>query len=110
MMLSARYDLPIYLYEESALLSHSVNLPDSRACGFEALAERMKEMDWLPCFGPMQPHRTAGASIVGVRKPLIAYNVNLETNDHAVAKRIASQIREKNGGLPCVRALGIDLA
>jgi len=108
-MLSARYDLPIYLYGASALRSNCVSLPQIRACGFGALAERMKQIEWLPGFGPNYPHPTAGATIVGVRKPLIAYNVNLESDSLPLAKRIAAAIRERDGGLPCVRALGIAL-
>ena len=64
---------------------------------------------WLPDFGPSQLHPTAGASAVGARRPLIAFNVNLATDDLSIAKRIASVVRERSGGLPGVKALGVRL-
>ena len=108
-MLATRYNLPIYLYAESALRPNCRNLPDIRHGGYKKLGDRMRDIDWLPGFGPMQPHPTAGATVLGARKPLIAYNVNLNTSSLKTAKAIASRIRERDGGLPCVRALGIKL-
>ena len=62
---------------------------------------------WRPDFGPSAPHPSAGASAIGARRLLIAYNVNLETDDLAIAKRIARSVRASNGGLPAVKAIGV---
>ncbi len=70
----------------------------------------MQTPGWAPDFGPPAPHPTAGATIVGARMPLIAFNVNLATDRLEVAKAIASKIRHRGGGLPCVKALGLRLA
>jgi glutamate formiminotransferase len=70
----------------------------------------MANPDWTPDYRPSAPHPTAGASIVGARGPLIAYNVNLATDLLGVARSIAVAIRESAGGLPCVKALGVRLA
>jgi glutamate formiminotransferase len=95
---AARFDLPVYLYEVI------------RRGGFENLASKMEDPLWTPDFGPVRPHPTAGALVVGARSPLVAYNVNLASPDLAAARTIASAIRESDGGLPCVRAMGVYLA
>ncbi len=69
----------------------------------------MTRPEWRPDFGPAHPHPTAGATVVGAREILVAYNVNLATGRLEVARRIASLIRERDGGLPGVRALGLSL-
>ena len=73
------------------------------------MALRMQQAAWRPDFGPDQPHPTAGATAIGARPILIAYNVNLASNRLGVAKRIASAIRASSGGLPNVKALGMQL-
>ena len=70
----------------------------------------MREADGRPDFGPPRPHPTAGAVAIGARPFLIAFNVQLSTTDMAVAQRIARRIRERDGGLPAVQALGLELA
>ena len=70
----------------------------------------MTQPEWAPDFGPSRPHPTAGATIVGARRALIAYNVNLATDQIDIAKRVAAAVRESSGGLPCVKALGMALA
>jgi glutamate formiminotransferase len=65
--------------------------------------------EWQPDFGPCAPHPTAGAVAIGARPPLIAFNVNLATADLTIAKRIASIVRERDGGLPAVKALGLSV-
>jgi glutamate formiminotransferase len=65
--------------------------------------------DRQPDFGPRKMHPTAGATAVGARMPLVAYNVNLNTSDLAIAKDIAKKVREKDGGLPSVKAMGFDI-
>ncbi len=108
--LAERFDLPVYLYREAALRSDRRVLAEIRSPGFEGLAQAMTEPGGEPDFGPSQPHPTAGATAVGARPFLIAWNIQLSTTDVAVARRIAGRIRERDGGLPAVQALGIDLA
>lgn len=105
-----RFAIPVYLYEAAALTPERRRLEIVRRGGFEGLAARMAAGGWDPDFGPRQPHPTAGASIVGARLPLIAFNVNLATNRIEVARAIAAAVRESNGGLPFVKALGLYLA
>ncbi|MEO7192185.1 MAG: glutamate formimidoyltransferase [Vicinamibacterales bacterium] len=106
---AARHALPIYLYEEAAVVPGRRRLEVIRRGGFEALAARMQDPEWAPDFGPARPHPSAGASIIGARWPLIAYNVNLGTDRIDIAKAIAADVRESSGGLPCVKALGVPL-
>jgi glutamate formiminotransferase len=108
--LADRFGLPVYLYAEAARRPDRRVLADVRRPGFEGLEEAMRDPDRKPDFGPSRPHPTAGATAVGARRPLIAFNIQLSTTDVAVARRIATGIRERDGGLPRVQALGIDLA
>ena len=102
-----RFHVPVYLYEEAAATRARKNLEDIRRGGFEGLAAKMAAAEWAPDFGPSAPHPTAGASAVGARQPLIAFNVNLATNRLDVAKAVAAAVRQRGGGLPFVKALGI---
>jgi glutamate formiminotransferase len=104
-----RYGVPVFLYEEAATAPHRRNLEDVRRGQFEGLAEKMKEAAWAPDFGPEAPHPSAGATVVGARMPLIAYNVNLGTRDVEIAKRIAKGIRHSSGGFRFVKAMGVAL-
>jgi glutamate formiminotransferase len=108
--LAERFDLPVYLYREAALRPDRYVLADIRRPGFEGLAEWMAQPGGEPDFGPDRPHPSAGATVVGARPFLIAWNIQLSTTDLSVARRIAGRIRERDGGLPAVQALGIDLA
>ena len=102
--------VPVYLYEAAATRPERRALPDIRKGEFEGLKVEVEtNPDRAPDFGPPRLHPTAGASVVGARPPLIAYNVNLGTADVKVAKAIAKRVREKDGGLPAVRALGFEL-
>lgn len=108
--IAARCGLPVYLYERSATMPHRENLADIRKGQFEGLAEKMADKAlWTPDFGPCAPHESAGAVAVGARIPLIAYNVFLDTPNVEIAKKIAGRIRERDGGLPGVKALGMYL-
>lgn len=106
---SSRFDLPVYLYENSATAPHRQNLAEVREGQFEGLKEKMNNPLWKPDFGPHYPHPTAGASIIGARNYLIAFNVNLETNNPDIARAIARKIRFSNGGLPCCKAMGVTI-
>jgi glutamate formiminotransferase len=109
-LLVERHGIPVYLYGEAARRADRHGLANLRRAGFEGLADAMREPAGRPDLGPAAPHATAGATAVGARRPLIAYNIQLATLDVAVARRIAGRIRERDGGLPAVQALGIDLA
>jgi glutamate formiminotransferase len=107
--LAAQYDLPVYLYEQSASAEHRRNLAVVRKGEFEGLAEKMQRPEWQPDFGPVLPHPTAGAAVVGARMPLIAFNVNLNTADLEIAEKIARKVRFTGGGLRYCKALGMNL-
>ncbi|MDR0833358.1 MAG: glutamate formimidoyltransferase [Candidatus Symbiothrix sp.] len=108
-LLAENYDLPVYLYEQSASAEHRRNLAEVRTGEFEGLPAKMQLPEWQPDFGPAHRHPTAGAAIVGARRSLIAFNVNLNTADLTIAKAIAKKIRFSSGGLPCVKAKGFFL-
>ncbi|MFA5987919.1 MAG: glutamate formimidoyltransferase [Candidatus Paceibacterota bacterium] len=102
--------IPIYLYEQAATRPDRENLSDIRNIGFEKLKEEIvNNPDRKPDYGP-QKVGTAGAVAIGVREILIAYNVNLASDDIFLARDIARKIRQSNGGLPFVKALGLELA
>ena len=107
---ASRHQLPVFLYEEAAKIQTRRNLEDIRRGEFEGLAAKMQKPEWAPDFGPAGPHASAGASVIGARMPLIAYNINLATNRLEVAKRIANAVRHRSAGLPYLKAMGIALA
>lgn len=102
-------ELPVFLYERSATAPHRENLAKIRKGQFEGLAEKIKNADWIPDFGGQRIHPTGGAVCVGARSPLIAYNINLGTDNLEIASKIAKIIRQSGGGLDCVKAIGIML-
>lgn len=104
-----RFGLPVYLYEEASANPARRNLEDIRRGEFEGLAKKMAAPGWAPDFGPAIPHESAGASVIGARMPLIAYNINLNTDRLDVAKKIATAIRHSSGGLRFVKAMGVML-
>jgi glutamate formiminotransferase / 5-formyltetrahydrofolate cyclo-ligase len=104
-----RFDVPVFLYEEAASTPARQNLEDIRRGEFEGLAAKMRQPEWRPDFGPPAPHPSAGASVMGARMPLIAYNINLATDRLEVAKKIAAAIRHSSGGLRFVKAMGVAL-
>ena len=106
---AARLNVPIFLYEEASTNPARKNLEDIRRGEFEGLAAKMTQPAWAPDFGPGAPHVSAGASVIGARMPLIAYNINLATDRLDVAKKIATAIRMSSGGLRFVKAMGIAL-
>lgn len=104
-----KFSLPVYLYEKAASAPHRENLADVRKGQFEGLTEKMKNPLWKPDFGSDIPHPTAGATIIGARNFLIAYNVNLHSNNLEIARAIAKKIRHIGGGLRFCKAIGVDL-
>jgi glutamate formiminotransferase/glutamate formiminotransferase/formiminotetrahydrofolate cyclodeaminase len=104
-------EIPVFLYEQAALHRDHAPLESVRRGGLQGLAFRMaSDPDWTPDFGPPQLHKTAGAMVIGARPPLIAFNVNLRSTDLALARSIAKNIRQSNGGLPHLKAIGVELA
>ena len=104
-----RFGVPVFMYEDASENPARKNLEDIRRGEFEGLAAKMATPGWKPDFGPAVPHESAGASVIGARMPLIAYNINLNTNRLDVAKKIASAIRHSTGGLRFVKAMGVML-
>ncbi len=103
-------EIPVFLYERAASRPDHAPLETVRHGGLEGLAFRMaSDPDWIPDFGPPRLHETAGAIVIGARPPLIAFNVNLMSKDLEVAKSIARTIRQSNGGVPHLKAIGVPL-
>jgi glutamate formiminotransferase len=102
-----RFGVPVYLYEEASANPLRKNLEDIRRGEYEGLAAKMASPLWAPDFGAAAPHPSAGASVIGARMPLIAYNINLNTDRVDVAKKIAAAIRHSGGGLRYVKAMGV---
>ncbi len=107
--LAEQYGLPVFLYEKSTDRPHCRNLADIRKGEFEGMAEKMKDPAWQPDFGPATIHPTAGVTAVGVRPPLVAFNVNLGTNDLSIANDIARKVRHISGGFRYCKGIGIAL-
>lgn len=104
---SEELKIPVYMYEAAAKRKDRVNLAEVRKGEYEGLRQEIEtNPQRKPDYGPSQMHPTAGAIVIGARKYLVAYNVNLNTKDVKIAKKIAGKIREKGGGLPGVKALG----
>jgi glutamate formiminotransferase/formiminotetrahydrofolate cyclodeaminase len=105
-----RYRIPVYFYEAAAQRPERVNLENIRRGQFEGLRQEMKrDHNRLPDIGEPKLHPTAGATVVGARKFLIAYNVNLNTADIGIANKIAKAIRFSSGGLRYVKSMGVEL-
>lgn len=107
--IASRFELPVFLYEASAAQPRRQNLASVRRGQFEGMADKLKDPDWKPDFGPAQIHPSAGVTAVGARMPLVAYNVNLDTADLDIADDIAKKVRHISGGLRYCKALGIEL-
>ena len=106
--ISIRFKIPVYLYEAAAMRPERRNLENIRRGQFEVLRNEIStNPDRYPDFGEPKLHPTAGATVVGARKPLIAYNINLNTSDVSIAKEIAKRVRFSSGGLPFVKAMGV---
>ena len=99
--------LPVYLYEAAATAAYRRNLADVRRGGYEGLAARVKDPRWQPDFGPAELDPRKGAVAIGARRFLVAFNAYLDTDDVEVARVVARTVRERDGGLPGVKALGL---
>ena len=104
--IAGRFGLPVYLYAEAAFRSDRVKLADVRRGQYEGLKAEIAHNGRQPDFGPPRMHPRAGATAVGARPFLIAWNINLASDDVELAKRIARRVRESGGGLPRVQANG----
>ncbi len=101
-----RFELPVFLYEEAARRPGR-SLPEIRRGGVAGLAARLGSADWRPDFGPPRLHPAAGATVIGARFFLIAFNVVLEGADLGMARAVARAVRTSSGGLPFLRAIGV---
>ncbi len=101
--------ISVYLYEKSASAPYRENLADVRNGQYEGMKEKLKLEGWAPDFGPMELNLKSGVTAVGARMPLVAYNINLGTNNLEIAKKIAKAIRSKTGGFTYCKALGIEI-
>lgn len=107
--LSKDFNLPIFMYEESASNEKRQNLAKIRKGQYEGMKEKIKELEWKPDYGPSEIHPSAGVTAVGARMPLVAFNINLDTDNKEIADKIARKIRHSGGGLRYCKAIGIDL-
>lgn len=103
------YNLPIFLYEKAATMPSRENLANVRKGEFEGMAEKLLQPEWQPDFGPDLIHPSAGVTAVGARMPLVAFNINLNTNNLETANQIARCIRHISGGLRYCKAMGVAL-
>lgn len=110
LVFASEANVPVFFYGEAAPRRDRRELSVLRKGGFERLAERLCAPGWRPDAGPAVPHPTAGATVVGARAPLVAFNAVLGDDDVAAANAISRAIRESSGGLPAVRAMGVLLA
>lgn len=102
-------DIPVYLYEHAATDSRRRNLADIRRGEYEGLADKLERPEWKPDFGPAQSRPRSGATVIGARDFLVAFNVNLDSKSIPLARAIAREVREKGGGsgsLKGVKAIG----
>jgi glutamate formiminotransferase len=107
--IAEKLEIPVYLYEEAAKTPSRKKLPEVRKGEYEGLKEEIAKPERHPDYGAPKMHPTAGATVVGARQFLIAYNINLGTSDVTIAKKIANAIREAKGGYKYVRAMGVML-
>ena len=109
-LVGERAGVPVFLYGDLATRPEQTERAWLRRGGPAGLAERLESGEVVPDYGPQRPHPSAGAVLATARRPLVAFNVDLATDDVELAKSIAAELRESGGGLPGVRALGLYLA
>ena len=101
--------IPSFLYEDSASSPDRTNLAAVRKGQFEGMPEKLKQPEWAPDYGEREIHPTAGIIAIGARMPLVAFNINLDTDDVEIAKAIAKSIRGSSGGYKYCKALGVKI-
>ena len=104
-----RFALPVLLYEEAASAPHRRRLEQVRRGRFEGLADKLRQPEWRPDFGPDAPHPTLGAVAIGARRLLVAYNINLATERLDIGVAVAAAVRASSGGLSHVKAMALPL-
>lgn len=104
-----KYKIPVFLYEESATKEERRNLATIRQGEYEGLDEKLKNYEWKPDFGENKKHPTAGAIVIGARKALIAYNINLDTDNIEITSKIAKAIRYSSGGYRYIKAGSVEI-
>lgn len=104
-----QYSVPVFLYEKSADRPERQNLAKIRKGQFEGMADKIQQPEWRPDFGPQNVHPSAGATAIGARMPLVAYNVNLDSRNLEIADEIAKKVRHISGGLRYCKGIGIEL-
>lgn len=104
-----KYNVPVYLYEDAASKASRKNLAKVRKGQYEGFFEKIKENDWKPDFGPQEMNAKSGCVAVGARVPLVAFNVNLGTDNLEIATKIGKTVRHIGGGLRFVKAMGVML-
>ena len=104
-----KLNIPVYLYEDAATKAERKNLADIRKGQYEGFFEKINKDEWKPDFGPQAMNIKSGCSAIGARVPLVAFNVNLGTDDVEIAKAIAKKVRFIGGGLRFVKAIGLKL-
>lgn len=109
-MIAEKFKIPVFLYENAATKPERQNLADVRKGQFEGMAEKIKKPEWHPDFGEPSIHPTAGVTGVAARMPLVAYNIDLDTDNIDIANKIAKCIRHSNGGFRYVKAGGVSIA
>lgn len=108
--INTQYGVPVFLYESAASSPSRRNLAKVRKGQFEGMKEKIKEEQWKPDFGKAEIHPTAGATAVGARMPLVAYNIDLDTTNVDIANKIAKCIRHSSGGFRYIKAGGVEVA
>lgn len=108
-VIGEKYNIPVYLYEKAATAPHRENLAKVRKGQYEGFFEKIKEEDWAPDYGPREVNVKGGCVAIGAREPLVAFNVNLGTDNVEIADKIAKKVRHIGGGLRFVKAMGVML-
>jgi glutamate formiminotransferase / 5-formyltetrahydrofolate cyclo-ligase len=108
--IGAELELPVFLYGELATTGDRQARAYFRTGGPEELVRRMASGELAPDFGPSEPHPKGGATLITARRPLVAFNLELDTPNLETAREVAAQLRETGGGLPAVRAIGLPWA
>lgn len=101
--------VPVYYYEEAQPLEYRKALPKIRKGQYEALEEKMKDPEWAPDQGPKEFNAKSGATVTGSRFPLVAFNINLQTTDLEIGKKIVKAVRSATGGYAYIRAIALPL-